>query len=726
MNPIPIIIQLVKKEIKILLRARFTSFLILFGPFLLVLVIGQAYSTTDWHGIKVGVYLEVQDEFTSNLESKITDNRFTIQQFNSLEDCINGVKFTDLHACIAIPDQGADATQGRVDIYLDYSRLSLAFALADMMQGKISREGKRISLELTKTLLEKLNSVIGEVSGNTLALDKLLNMSVTEMDDSFDQAISQIANLSININLSSYNLSSTASNGSYEALQEAQAWIGDFKGEVGNMEGNLSALHAGLVESTVAVSQLGGVCGEIFYEVSGLFVGTSLYCNDSRAIATCSALQVAPPDIADVVTMPSPTETPYEYTCDQLDCAAHNMFCSEANRCEPCPTEPNYACGVDGITYLNPCTADFYNTTSCERYCPCPLPGTDIDEQTTEYFEALCMFCECENVAKEAELGFGEVIDIVEENKNLSRIENQLAEAENILSSLDPLSLLGISGGQASQMLTQLESRRLQTIQDIIFLRTLVNSNMDNATTFLDALSSVTSDLTIYTELRAEDIITPIQTVVHDIHSDKKTLELLYPAVVVLILMMVGILSSTTLVLSERASRATIRNFIAPIRTYLHVSGIYLTNVLIMILQLIFILAVGALFFGVPTFTNFANVLAFVILLTTIFILMGMCVGYIFKSPTVSNLIAILLVLLFLFMSGVLGVPIQAMPENLAAIIRFNPYLIGESALRKLLTVQLGWDSIIEELKICLAYIVVLAAALVGLQIINKKKESKG
>ena len=208
----------------------------------------------------------------------------------------------------------------------------------------------------------------------------------------------------------------------------------------------------------------------------------------------------------------------------------------------------------------------------------------------------------------------------------------------------------------------------------------------------------------------AEKIVSPIKTVIEPIDTQGTThLSYMFPTLLVLIIMFVSIVLSAALVIREKTSNAFFRNFITPTNDLLFIIGNFLTNLLIVATQIVIILIVALILFKGAIIVNLHLTILALLLISTVFILLGMLIGYIFKSEETATLGAISIASIFLFFSNTI-LPIESLPGYIIKLANFNPFIIGEWIIRKLVLFQSGIADLSKQILILLAYIAVLSA----------------
>ena len=115
-----------------------------------------------------------------------------------------------------------------------------------------------------------------------------------------------------------------------------------------------------------------------------------------------------------------------------------------------------------------------------------------------------------------------------------------------------------------------------------------------------------------------------------------------------------------------------------------------------------------------------ANAFVILILASSVFILLGMLIGYMFKSGETANIASVSLGAILLFFSNTI-LPLETLPTSLRNIVQFNPYITGEVALRKILLFNQGLDVVLPQIYTLVGYIVLLLATVYLIREFTKK-----
>lgn len=249
------VLSVVGRNLKIISRSKTSTFLVLLAPLLIVFLVGTAFNSTSLANINLGVYAESYSELTDSVIVNLDKQNFIVQKIDSMEECLDSVKRGSSHVCIVFPPELSVESNDSVRIYVDNSRVNLAYILIDEIGSTISDKGSEIGITMAQDLLDKLNeakkvlpeqkeSVSGAntkleeivsnsegVSGNVASLQEALtkldeaivlagNSSSTKLKNDLTSIKNQLSEVSIQLSENSAGIG-TASKESKEQLENA-------------------------------------------------------------------------------------------------------------------------------------------------------------------------------------------------------------------------------------------------------------------------------------------------------------------------------------------------------------------------------------------------------------------------------------------------------------------------------------------------------------------------
>ena len=300
-----------------------------------------------------------------------------------------------------------------------------------------------------------------------------------------------------------------------------------------------------------------------------------------------------------------------------------------------------------------------------------------------------------------------------------STLTNKLKAAQKILSGESNVSTTGIVTIVESLQsdLTALKSKVSAAATTVESSTSNLNSAVSTLTQSITSLDQVMISLTnLVASLEgqqvtdASTISSPITTKIETVSEESTYLSYLFPAILVIVVMFSSLLLGTTLVMMEKTSPAFLRNFFLPIRKTSFIISTYLTNLILILVQIIVILGISLIFLkdSLPSIPYVALIL---FVAASMFTFLGMVIGYIFNSEETAVLASFSMGSLFLFISGVI-LPLEGLSPIVRMIAAFNPFVITENLLRSVFifgtALQESWFSLV----LLIVYTVVLFVAI--------------
>ena len=119
-----------------------------------------------------------------------------------------------------------------------------------------------------------------------------------------------------------------------------------------------------------------------------------------------------------------------------------------------------------------------------------------------------------------------------------------------------------------------------------------------------------------------------------------------------------------------------------------------------------------------------------VLAITSVFILLGMIVGYVFNSEETATVGAISLGTILLFFSNTI-IPLETLSVGIKKVVDYNIFVVSDSILRKIILFQEPLKTSLREFYILLAHAVIFIAVIViiykvSTEMYNIRKHLKG
>ncbi len=296
-----------------------------------------------------------------------------------------------------------------------------------------------------------------------------------------------------------------------------------------------------------------------------------------------------------------------------------------------------------------------------------------------------------------------------EAGSNLGQINAQINSSENTTNNL----------AQISTLISNLNSELDTTKNKLTTASSTLSSTNNNVETIKSTLTEISNSLnsiqtvltTSQTNLEnkiteAGTISTPLITKIERISPKNTYLNYTFPSLLILVIMFSSLLLGTTLVMMEKHSPAFFRNTLIPVEKITFVFSIYMTNLVLILIQIFVILGVSLFFLkeSLPLFPLIALILFFS---ASVFTFLGMSIGYLFTSEETGALAAISSGSLMLFLSGVI-LPLESVSPLMRDITSYNPFVISEKLIREVFIYNSSLSMIWTDLALLAGYAIIL------------------
>jgi len=168
-----LLITLVRKNIKLIIRSKSSSLIVLLGPLLIIALVGTAYNTSNIYDIRIGAYSESYSELAESILDELGSKQFTVVKLDGREECISSLKSAEIHVCALIPADLESGGLEPIEFQVDQSRVNLVWIIIDAVSTKVSSKTTELSLELTSSILSALTNSLEKINVNADNLDKL-------------------------------------------------------------------------------------------------------------------------------------------------------------------------------------------------------------------------------------------------------------------------------------------------------------------------------------------------------------------------------------------------------------------------------------------------------------------------------------------------------------------------------------------------------------------------
>ncbi len=161
------------------------------------------------------------------------------------------------------------------------------------------------------------------------------------------------------------------------------------------------------------------------------------------------------------------------------------------------------------------------------------------------------------------------------------------------------------------------------------------------------------------------------------------SLQTIFPTVLFLITLFLSLLISNFVCLNEVNSFAKLRVSIIRRVFFPEIISTFISSVIVVLIPLVLIICAGHYLFYINILPNFFQVFAILFLTSSVFIFMGMMLAYLIRKESITLLLTVFFLVLFIFLSGVI-LPLERM-SPIANFVAYNlPIYLGLSSFNKL------------------------------------------
>ncbi len=234
-------------------------------------------------------------------------------------------------------------------------------------------------------------------------------------------------------------------------------------------------------------------------------------------------------------------------------------------------------------------------------------------------------------------------------------------------------------------------------------------------------INEVIQDIGNYEGMNPREISSPISTEINSLTPDTTNWKYLFPTFLSLVVLFGSLILGSVIVMREKKSNAYFRNFITSTSEFVFFMGIYLTCLILLFLQIGVVFGSLAFIINMPIYNIIWKLLLITLLSGTIFIFLGMFIGYLFNSEETIVLTSISLAALSIFFSNII-LPAEAISGTFKKISIYSPLVITNSVLRKITLFNMPLNSVVYEIGILGIFLIVLFILAFGLKILTKRR----
>ncbi|MEM2121680.1 MAG: ABC transporter permease [Candidatus Woesearchaeota archaeon] len=196
--------QIIKKNIRILVKSKSTIITMLLGPLLVMFLLGLAFDHANIYRISIGVFSQEKNNLTESFIKKL-ETRFKVIEYQNQESCVESIKLETINTCIIFPENMSIEENKTNDIqfYVDYSKVNLVWMIRDVILSSLEERSEEITEDLTKQLIQKIENIEKEVKEKQPVLIEMTTLN-TILSENVKDMQSRLNSLDVSFNPNSF------------------------------------------------------------------------------------------------------------------------------------------------------------------------------------------------------------------------------------------------------------------------------------------------------------------------------------------------------------------------------------------------------------------------------------------------------------------------------------------------------------------------------------------
>lgn len=205
------IFKIISKNFKLLTRSKASSLIVIFGPLLLIFLVGVAFDTTNTYNLNIGVYSGQFNNVTDSFIDKLNQNNFKVHKYDSEEKCTEDIKTGKTHTCVVFPSNMEFRTgvTNEIVFHIDYSKINIVWMILDTISAQLTATKSEISEDLTNIILSKLYGAQKKINEKKAALTDM-KAKTKDVKDSISKIKDDLDKLDLSVNKQDFRVTELA------------------------------------------------------------------------------------------------------------------------------------------------------------------------------------------------------------------------------------------------------------------------------------------------------------------------------------------------------------------------------------------------------------------------------------------------------------------------------------------------------------------------------------
>lgn len=197
------LLQLIKKNFRLLVRNKFSYVLLFFLPMIIFLVFGSIYYNQNNYDLNVG-FVKLENNLLYNkYYNRVLNSSLNLYEFESFDSCIDNLKQNRIHSCVIFPENFtiSDNSVNEVHMYFDNTKPGIENIVKNSLLVELEKESFEIKMENIRNIVLVIQKT--EILLNAqLNLTDEISFSLNKLEENNNKIISDLETYSKNTDFS--------------------------------------------------------------------------------------------------------------------------------------------------------------------------------------------------------------------------------------------------------------------------------------------------------------------------------------------------------------------------------------------------------------------------------------------------------------------------------------------------------------------------------------------
>jgi len=169
------VLSIIKKNFKLIVRSKISALIILFGPLLIMLIVGLAFNSSAAIRINVGYFTPNYNNLTASFVQVLKDSNYTVTPYRDQEECNLSIQEGASHICIGFPASFEISNQQKNEVIfmVDNSKINFFETVVDSIEKSFNDRALQLTQGMTQELLNRLNETSESILDKASTLEQL-------------------------------------------------------------------------------------------------------------------------------------------------------------------------------------------------------------------------------------------------------------------------------------------------------------------------------------------------------------------------------------------------------------------------------------------------------------------------------------------------------------------------------------------------------------------------